>query len=74
MSIKDDLGSRMSKYTVDVFTEQSVGSKFPENSYDAEDIEMVSKIISNCTRDISGIRQVQIWINEPDDRNPIVTK
>lgn len=64
----------MAKYKLDVFTEQSVGTRFPENSYDANNTEEVCKIIHNCTRKIAGIRQVQVWINEPDNRDAISTK
>jgi len=58
----------MPKYEIDCFTERSVGSKFPENSYDAESVEEVATIIHNCTRKLSGIVQVQVWIREPDNR------
>ena len=61
----------MSKYNIDVFTENSVNTKFPENSYEVNSTEEVSSIIHNCTRKIAAIRQVQVWINEPDDREPI---
>ena len=59
------------KYSVDVFTPQSVGTVFPENSYDADDVDEVSRIIHNCTREIAGVSKVEVWINEPDDREPI---
>ena len=64
----------MSKYSVDVFTEDSLGTKFPEQSYDADTVEDVAKIISNCTRKIAGIREVLVVINEPDDREEIETR
>jgi hypothetical protein len=51
------------RFTLDCFTENSVGTKFPENTYDADTIEEVSEIIYNCSREIAGIRQVQVWIN-----------
>ena len=59
------------KYTLDIFTEKSYGTEFPENTYDADTTEEVSKIVHNCTRKIAGVKQIQILINEPDDREPI---
>jgi hypothetical protein len=50
-------------YEVDVFTEKWANTKFPENSYDCNTIEEVSEIISNCSRKISGIVKVEVWIN-----------
>lgn len=64
-----DLQAVVSKYTVDCFTLKSLGSKFPENSYFVETTGEVERIISNCTRKISGIVQVQVWINKPDERS-----
>ena len=59
------------KYSVDVFTPTSVGSRHPENSYDANDVDEVARIIHNCTRKIAGVRKVEVWINEPDDRESV---
>lgn len=57
----------MSRYDVDVFTDLTVESKFPENSYDCDTVEAVAEIIKNCTRKISGIKKIEVWINEYDD-------
>jgi hypothetical protein len=51
------------KYTVDVFTEHSVGTKFPENSYFRHTPEQVAKIIKDCSAEISGIIKIEVWIN-----------
>jgi hypothetical protein len=61
------------KYTVDCYTKETWETTpgFPENSYDADTTEEVAKILHNCTRKDSGISTVQIWINQPDDREPI---
>jgi hypothetical protein len=53
------------KFTVDCFTEEWVGTRFPVNSYDAESVEEVARIVHNCSRKIAGIKQVQVWIDEP---------
>ena len=50
-------------YTVDVFTERSVNHGFPENSYDADSLEDVIRILRNVADPISGIRRVNVWIN-----------
>ena len=59
----------MSKYTLDVFTEKSLGTKFPENTYESDSVEECSKVILNCSRKIAGIKQVQVWINEPNEED-----
>jgi hypothetical protein len=59
------------KYTIDVFTEQSVGTKFPENSYFVNELASVKHIIKHCTREEAGIRQVQVWINKPTDNEEV---
>ncbi len=61
----------MSKYTVDCFTEQYIDTKFPENSYFPDTVEEVVTIIHNCTREISGIKKVEVFINHPDGRKCI---
>jgi len=33
-------------------------------SYDCNTVEAVAEIIKNCTRKISGIKKVEVWINE----------
>lgn len=53
------------KFTIDCFTEEWVGTQFPENTYKATTLEEVAKIIRNCSRKIAGIREVQVWIDEP---------
>lgn len=50
-------------YDVDVFTEKSVGTEFPENSYGCESVEEVAEIIKNVSNEISGIVKVEVWIN-----------
>lgn len=69
----EECGVSQGKYTLDCFTEQSVGAKFPENTYEASSIQEVSRIIHNCARDIAGIRQIQVWIDEPHSEPPIET-
>ena len=63
----------MAKYTVDCFTKKSRGSAFPENTYEVETIGDVAKILHNCTRRISGIREVRVHIEVPDDRESVTT-
>lgn len=58
---------KLSKYTVDVFTEKWAGTKFPENTYDCETPAAVEKVIIDCSRKISGIRKVEVWINYYDE-------
>lgn len=53
----------MKKYDVDCFTQDWVYTKFPENSYEVDTIEEVEEIIKNCSRKISGIVKVEVWIN-----------
>lgn len=57
------------KYTIDVFTKKSVGTKLPENSYFVDKLASVTHIIKHCTRKEAGIRQVQVWINKPVDED-----
>jgi len=52
-----------SQYTVDVFTERWVNTKFPENTYDCHTPEDVAKIIRDCSREIFGIKKIEVWIN-----------
>ncbi len=61
----------MSKYTVDCFTEKSVSSKYPEVSYFPDSTEEVAVIIHNCTRHLAGIKKVEVWINNTDDRKTL---
>jgi len=64
----DDYGELyITKYDVDVFTKKSAGSKFPENSYPCQTVEEVTKVIKDCSRKISGIIKIEVWINEYDD-------
>jgi hypothetical protein len=64
----------MAKYKVNVFTPRTVNTEYPENSYYVNTTKDVADIISNCTRKVAGIRMVQVWIDEPDDREAINTK
>ena len=59
------------RFTVDCFTENSLGTHgHPENSYDAESLTEVFDIIENVSRKPSGIRRVDVWINLPfEERN-----
>jgi hypothetical protein len=50
-------------YMVHCFTEKTVGSEFPENTYIADDLQQVTKIIDDVSREISGIKLVQVYIN-----------
>ena len=62
----------MAKYTVDCFTPTSAGSRHPENTYEVDTLDDVSKVVANCTVEIAGIRMVQVWINEPGPvREPV---
>ena len=54
-------------YMVDAFTEASKGTKFPENSWEAETVEQVADMVHNCSRRITGIVLVQVWIIDPHD-------
>jgi len=56
-----------------VFTEKTAGTKFPENTYEVNTTEEVDMIIHNCTERISGVRLVEVWINEPDDRGKLIS-
>jgi len=55
------------KYTVDVFTEKSANTKFPENTYDCMTVASIDKIIRDCSRKISGIRKIEVRINYYDN-------
>jgi len=57
---------KLSKYTVDVFTEKWANTKFPENTYDCMTPAAVENIITNCSKKISGIRKIEVWINYYD--------
>jgi hypothetical protein len=59
------------RFTLDCFTEDWVGTQFPENTYEASSIEEVTRIIKNCSRKIAGIRQIQVWVDEPHDEESI---
>lgn len=52
----------MAIYNLHCFTEKTIGSEFPEDSYFADDIEQVKKIIEDCSNEISGIKLVQVYI------------
>lgn len=52
-----------SQYTVDVFTEQWANTKFPENTYECHTPEAVAKVVRDCSREISGIKKIEVWIN-----------
>ena len=51
-------------FEVDVFTEKSVDTKFPENTYWVDKYSESSRIISNVGNTISGIVKVEVWINQ----------
>lgn len=55
------------QYTVDVFTEKWINTKFPENSYDCSTTEEVAKVIRDCSAKISGIKKIEVWINFYDE-------
>lgn len=57
----------MDQYVVDVFTNFTLGTKFPENSYGCNSPKEVAKIVKDCSRKISGIVKVEVWINYYDD-------
>jgi len=51
------------KYTVDCFTEEWAETKFPVNTYYCKTVEEVTEIVKHCSRPISGIMKVEVWIN-----------
>ena len=52
------------KYTVDCFTPQSEGGRFPDNSYSVDTVEEVGEILANVSRPAAGISKVEIFILE----------
>ena len=58
-------------FVVDAFTSDSVGTRFPENTWDANSVEEVARMLHNCSRKIAGIRMIQVWINELHEEDPI---
>jgi len=48
-----------------------VGLGSPENTYDCDSDAELHRCLSNCTREVAGIRMVRVWINRPDDREPV---
>ena len=60
------------QYTIDIFAKGNE-TEFPENTYFADDIDTIAKIISNCTRRVAGVKRVEVWIEETDDRDAIKT-
>jgi hypothetical protein len=54
----------MKSYSVHCFTEKTIGTKFPENSYYVDSVEQVTKIIDDVSSDISGIILVEVNINK----------
>lgn len=64
----------MPKYTIDCFTEKSIGSRFPENTYEATTTSDVNAIVHNCCLAKTGIRQIVVWVEEPDqESSPVDT-
>jgi len=63
----------MSKYTIDVFAKGNE-SEFAEQTYFANEAYEVADILHNCTRQKAGIKKLVVWIEEPDDREPIDTE
>lgn len=59
----------MSKYTIDCFTSE-IG-RFPENTYNCETPEEVTKIINDCSRDIAGISKIEVLINKKDQDSKV---
>lgn len=51
-------------YLVHCFTEKSVGTQFPENTYECETIIEVSKILKDCSYPEAGIELVLVEIKE----------
>jgi len=58
-------GIESMRYTVDCFTERWAGTEFPENTYDCDSVEHVAEIVNDCTKEIAGIKKIEVWINEP---------
>ena len=58
-------------YTIDVFTEEAIKHGFPENTYEANDLVSIAKLIHNCSREISGIKQIRITINKTHEEPAI---
>jgi hypothetical protein len=63
---RKSFGRILMKYVVDCFTERSVDTKFPENSFTVDELKEVCTIIKNVSRPISGIVKVEVWIQEKD--------
>ena len=59
------------KFSLDCFTEKSIGTKCPENSYDVYSLKEVNDIIHNCSREIAGIKLVEVWIDGTHEGDPI---
>jgi len=57
------------QYVVDVFTEKTVDTKFPENTFHCSTVKEVDKIVQDCSREISGIVKIEIWINHEEDKS-----
>jgi len=56
-----------SAYIIDAFEEEYIGTNLPSQTWRADSIEEVAKMLYNCSRDISGIKQLKIWIMEIRD-------
>jgi len=50
------------KYEVNCYTEKSMDTKFPENTYMCKTLEEVTETIKNCSRQIAGIEKIEIFI------------
>jgi hypothetical protein len=57
------------KYEIDCFTDLTVGTKFPENHYEADTPEEMARIVANCARPTSGIVMVEVWFNHGTEEN-----
>lgn len=51
-------------YIIDVFTPEYIGTKFPVNSYNANNETDLIQIIKNCLKKEAGIAEIQICNTE----------
>lgn len=56
-----------SVYVIDAFEEEYIGTNLPSQTWRANSVEEVAKILYNCSREISGIKQLKVWIMETHD-------
>lgn len=63
----------MARYRIDAYTHEDVPEPMvrrghPVQTWHADTVTEVACLLHNCTRTIAGIRRLDIWIDESDDR------